>query len=222
VITEIDHIIVAIDRDEQSRVTTTLFENGFAHGDAGRHPSGTANENIAFAPGAFLELLYEQETGSGPAVWFAETPRIQGIGFATTEYEEGVSRFRNVPGSWDRDFPKVLTSGESVSVRAAGPLPLEEFYPFLMDRPAPTFGDRGATAKLREVTFAGQEHAAWRERMLAWFALPERDGALAVGDVLLTFEEGPHPAIRLSLAFDVDGPGGTIPLAGGAIVLNPR
>jgi hypothetical protein len=221
VITEIDHIIVAVDRDEQPAIAETLRANGFAHGDAGRHPTGTANENVAYATGAFLELLYEQESGSGPEIWFAETPRIQGLGFATTDYERGVDRFRDLPGAWDRDFPKVLTNGEQVSVRAAGPLPLEEFYPFLMARPAPTFGDRGATAQLREVTFAGEEHALWRERLVRWFGLAERGDALVAGEVLLTFRRGPHPRIRLSLAFDVDGQGGTIPLAGGTILLNP-
>jgi hypothetical protein len=221
VITEIDHIIVAVDRDEHPAVASTLRANGFAHGDAGRHPGGTANENMAYATGAFLELLYEQETGSGPAVWFKETPRIQGLGFATTDYERGVAAFRDLPTAWDRDFPKTLSNGDQVSVRAAGPLPLEEFYPFLMDRPAPTFGDRGATALLREVTFAGEEHALWRERMRTWFGLPERGEALLAGDVLLTFRRGPHPRIRLALAFDVEGEGGSIPLAGGTILLNP-
>lgn len=220
-ITEIDHIIVAVDRDEHPRVAATLFANGFVHGDAGRHPSGTANENVAFESGAFLELLYEQDAGSGPEVWFRETPRIQGIGFATTEYERDAARFRDLPGSWDREFPKVLSSGDQVSVRAAGPLPLEEFYPFVMDRPEPTFGDRGATAKLREVTFAGEEHETWRERFQDWFALPVRGDALVTNDVLLRFKNGPHPRIRLSLAFDVQGDGASIQLAGGEIVLNP-
>jgi Glyoxalase-like domain len=221
VITEIDHIIVAVDRNEHPAMASTLRSNGFEHGDAGRHPGGTANENMAYATGAFLELLYEQETGSGPDVWFKETPRIQGLGFATTDYERSVAAFRDLPAAWDRDFAKTLSNGDQVSVRAAGPLPLEEFYPFLMDRPAPTFGDRGATALLREVTFAGEEHALWRERMRSWFGLPERGEALSAGDVLLTFRRGPHPRIRLSLAFDVEGEGGAIPLAGGTILLNP-
>jgi hypothetical protein len=221
VITEIDHIIVAVDREEQPSIAATLRANGFVHGDAGKHQTGTANENIAYATGAFLELLYEQETGSGPEVWFTETPRIQGLGFATTDYKRGLALFGDLPTAWDRDFPKTLTNGDQVSVHAGGPLPLEEFYPFLMDRPAPTFADRGATAQLREVTFAGEEHALWRERLQTWFGLPNRGEALTAGDVPLTFRPGPHPRIRLSLAFDVEGPGGSIPLAGGTILLNP-
>src|SRR5690242_2060333 len=90
VVTEIDHIIVAVDRDEQPTISSKLRAAGFVHGDAGRHPSGTANENVAYRTGAFLELLYEQEPGSGPPVWFRETPRIQGIGFATTDYEHDI------------------------------------------------------------------------------------------------------------------------------------
>ena len=58
-LTQIDHIIVAVSRAEQQAISARLKEAGFVHGDAGRHPGGTANENIAFRGGAFLELLCE-------------------------------------------------------------------------------------------------------------------------------------------------------------------
>jgi hypothetical protein len=137
VITEIDHIILAVARAEQPRRSARLQQAGFVHGDAGRHPSGTANENLAFAGGGFIELLYEQSTGSGPPVWFAETPRVQGIGFSTTDYDGDTAQWTGLPGAWNRLFHKDLEDGgESVS-RAAGPLPMDEFYTFIMDRPAP-------------------------------------------------------------------------------------
>ena len=218
-LTQIDHIIIAVSSAEQQAISARLKEAGFVHGDAGRHPSGTANENVAFASGAFLELLYEQQPGSGPTVWFADTPRVQGIGFSTTDYATDIAAWGSPPGSWDRIFPKTMANGEPSQCRAAGPLPMQELYVFYMDRPAPEFGGLGATARLTGVTFRGADHQLWRERFQNWFRLPAADGVLRCGEVGFGFEPGEHSAVRLSLTFAVQQGEGSIPISGGTIEL---
>lgn len=220
---QIDHIIVAVTAAQRLELSAQLQAAGFVHGDAGRHPGGTANENVAFASGGFLELLYEQEPGSGPRAWFADTPRVQGIGFSTTDYHRDISAWGSPPGSWDEHFPKVLASGETSQCRAAGPLPRAEFYVFYMDRPAPSFGSLGATARLTGITLRGADHLLWRSRLRTWFGLAEEGGQrgqLHCAGVRFSFEPGEHEAIRLSLAFAVPpGHAATIPVSGGVIEL---
>ncbi|HEY7145498.1 MAG TPA: VOC family protein [Streptosporangiaceae bacterium] len=218
-LTQIDHIIVAVSGAEHRALSARLAQAGFLHGDAGRHPGGTANENVAFAGGGFLELLYEQEPGSGPPVWFADTPRVQGIGFSTSDYDADIAAWGTPEGSWNRIFPKVLDTGEPSQCRAAGPLPMHEFYVFYMDRPAPSFADLAATPRLTGVTFRGAGHQLWRDRFASWFRLPAADGGLRGGDVTFRFEPGDHSAVRLSLAFAVRRGEGSIPISGGTIEL---
>ena len=219
-LTQVDHIIVAVARDEQPELSRRLKAAGFVHGDAGKHEGGTANENVAFAGGGFLELLYEQEDGSGPAVWYEETPRVQAIGFGTDEYESDITTWAGAEGSWDHDFTKALDSGGTLRMRAGGPIPRDEFYVFYMRRIRPSYDVSQATARLTEVRFAGKQAEFWRERLASWFRLPG-DGAdlHSPEGVRFCFQDGPHPRVRLSLAFDVQSGEGTIPLAGGTIEL---
>jgi hypothetical protein len=216
---QIDHIILATQAAEQPVLSERLRAAGFVHGDAGRHPGGTANENVAFAGGGFLELLYEQEPGSGPDIWFSETPRVQGIGFCTTSYDTEIGRWGTPAGSWDQVFPKILDDGTATECRAAGPLPRGQFYVFCMERPAPPFAGLGATARLTDVIFRGTDHLLWRERFGSWFGLPDHDGMLSCADVRFSFQPGAASEARVSLAFAVRQGQGTIPISGGAIEL---
>lgn len=218
-ITQIDHIILSVAQEGLPELSDRLKQAGFVHGDAGQHPGGTANENVAFRGGAFIELLHEQSPGSGPAVWFRETPRIQGIGFSTTDYEGDIAPWISLSTAWNRPFHKMLEDGRQMTSQAAGPLPMEEFYVFCMDREGPPFSSLGATAKLESITFAGSEAGLWHNRFRDWFGLKELRNSLLCGDVQLRFEEGPHPRIRASLRFLVQTRGGTIPVSGGSIEL---
>ncbi len=218
-ITQIDHIIVSVEKGRLPDLSARLKQAGFVHGDSGRHPGGTANETLAFEGGAFIELLYEQSIGSGPAIWFRETPRVQGVGFSTTDYSADIAAWISLSTAWNRTFHKVFEDGREMSSRAAGPLPMEEFYVFCMDRAAPPFHDRGASAKLQRITFAGMERELWHRRFRDWFGLREDRDTLMCGDVELRFQDGPHPSIRASLRFVVPEGGGTIPISGGVIEL---
>jgi len=219
-IVQIDHIILAIDRTYYPELSSQLKAAGFVHADAGKHSGGTQNENVAFAGGAFLELLHEQSAGSGPAEWFGETPRVQGIGFSTNDYEHDIASWVNNPGAWDQQFSKTLVDGTVSTCQAAGPLPRHTFYPFVMDRPATPWGSLGASAVLREVTFAGAAYRQWHERFAGWFGLQGDDGSLNCGDAKLKFVDGPHPDMRASLSFDVATAGRQIPISGGTIELH--
>lgn len=217
---QIDHIIVAVDAAYKPALSAQLKAAGFAHGDAGKHGGATANENVAFAGGGFLELLYEQSPGSGPGVWFAETPRVQGIGVSTDDYTADIAAWGTPPGSWDQMFGKVLDTGQSSECRAAGPIARDEFYVFYMDRPETDFTGLGATARLTDIIVRGEQYQLWHDRFRDWFGLEAVDGGLACGDVTFRFEPGPHPAIRLSLKFAVDpAAAAVIPIAGGTIEL---
>jgi hypothetical protein len=219
--TQIDHIILAVDAAQRLALSQQLQAAGFVHGDAGRHPGGTANENIAFAGGGFIELLYEQSPGTGPPVWFAQTPRVQGIGFSTGAYDRQIRAWGKPPGSWDEMFPKTLDNGADVQCRAAGPLPREEFYVFYMDRAAPPFTGLGATARLTEVTLRSADCLLWRDRFRTWFGLADRNGTLSCAGVKFGFQPGEHSSPRTSLAFAVPGGQATIPIVGGTIELMP-
>jgi hypothetical protein len=183
-ITGIDHLILAIDRGALPAIEDDLFRVGFEHGDAGVHEAGTANHNIAFAGGAFVELLYQHLPGGGRPMWFGRVPRLQGIGFTSNDYDTDIARFLHKPDAWDEDFPKVLTSGERVSVHAAGPTKRDEFYPFVMKREKPPFDKTGARATLTSIVFSGRDTEVeyWRDGFRRWFALPESEGSLHVGD----------------------------------------
>ena len=219
-ITQIDHIILAVDGDSHEALSGQLKGAGFVHADAGRHAGGTENENVAFAGGGFLELLREQSPGSGPPIWFVETPRVQGVGFSTDDYDHDIAGWVDGPGAWNERFDKTLADGTVSSCQAAGPLPRELFYPFCMDRAATPWATLGATPRLRRLIFAGAAHQEWRDRFVAWFDLPIIDNGLVCGDVELSFVNGPHPDMRASLAFDVVSAGARIPISGGVIELN--
>ena len=217
---QIDHIIVAVHAAQRTALSEQLRAAGFVHGDAGTHGESTANENVAFAGGGFLELLYEQSPGSGPGVWFAETPRVQGIGVSTDDYAGDIAAWGTPPGSWDQTFGKILDTGQPSECRAAGPIPRDEFYVFYMDRPETDFTGLGATARLTDIIVRGEQSPLWHDRFRYWFGLPAADGGLRCGDVTFRFEPGPHPAIRLSLKFAVDpAAAAVIPISGGTIEL---
>jgi hypothetical protein len=216
---QIDHIIIAVDGRQHEDLSEQLKAAGFVHGDAGKHPGGTANENVAFAGGGFLELLYEQSPGNGPRVWFGDTPRVQGIGISTAHYEADIAAWGRPPESWDQMFDKVLDTGEESQCRAAGPLARNEFYVFYMDRPRTDFVDLGATARLTDIIFRGRDERLWRNRFRMWFGLPERDDGLQCGDVRFRFEPGGSASIRLSLRFEVQQAPSVFPISGGEIEL---
>jgi hypothetical protein len=222
--TQIDHIILAVSPAERLSISARLKEAGFLHGNAGTHDGGTANEGVAFAGGGFIELLYWNREGAGPDVWFGETPRVQGLGFTTDDYDGIADPWASLENSWNRMFTKTLPDGEVMGCQAAGPVAhLSEFYPFVMDRPEPAFADLKAAARLTKITFAGQQHALWRDRFAQWFPLTERGGDLVSDDgVVIGFQPGPHPRVRLSLTFEVPTGAGVIPISGGVIELVNR
>ena len=80
-ILQIDHIILAVDRDYYPALSEQLKAAGFVHADAGKHAGGTQNENVAFAGGAFLELLHEQSPGSGQPSGSARPRECRALAF---------------------------------------------------------------------------------------------------------------------------------------------
>ena len=85
-----------------------------------------------------------------------------------------------LPGSLGPAVPEDALDGTVATCQAAGPLPRHTFYPFVMDRPATPWGSLGASAVLREVTFAGAAHQPWHDRFAEWFGLRGDNGSLSL------------------------------------------
>jgi hypothetical protein len=222
VIRDVDHIVLAVAGDDRSRLAERLLAAGLV--DIPLHLDfpeiGAASDSYAMAGGGFVELVYETEPGAAPRAWFDETPRVIGLGFMADDFEADVAAWGEPEGMWVMDEDHVLDDGSVLTIHAAGPHSHDDdLYVFLMDRRELPYPELGARARLTAVTFAGRGAASWRARLSTWLrASPAGDG-LQVGDVMLGFRPGTHPAARVSLDFEVPLPAEVVPLAQGEIAL---
>ncbi|HEY4277196.1 MAG TPA: hypothetical protein VGM91_03190 [Conexibacter sp.] len=223
----IDHVVFAATPAQCAEIAASLEQRGFVReafsldfGD-----SGVGSESWSFASGAFLELVSEHTPGSGPAVWFGETPRVIGIGFASDAFEQDIAWDSPDPGAWAMDEQHAMRDGSTLRIHAAGPhRHLSDLYAFVMDRPEGRleFPARPQTPVLDTITLAGAARQAWATRLARWLRAPATaDGALEVGGVRLAFAPGASPNARASLSF-TGASAETIPLVGGAIEIAAR
>jgi hypothetical protein len=219
-VTRIDHLISVVDRDELDRFSARLCEAGFAHGDAGRHLGlGTANVNLAFAGGAFLELCYEESPGSSGLTWWQHAPRVFGIVMNSSDYDADAQAWTGQDGAWEQHMDKELEDGTRVHLHASGPFPRNGFDPILIDRPQPPFVDRSAEARLLHLTLRGASAEAWEERLRRYFGLEGDSGELQIGDTPIRIESNVEGPIELSATFAVPRGKGVIPLKHGQLEL---
>jgi hypothetical protein len=216
VILGIDHVILAIDRQDHPRISERLRAAGFAHADAGRHVGqGTANENLALAGGAYLELLFPDPPPDPTEAWFDPVPRILGVCFTSSDIDADSAAWEGDEGAWTQDLHKTLDDGTSVHFRLAGPHDRDGvFFVFLLERQQPAFGELGATARLERLTFSGSDAGRWRESFARWLG----DGAGA-GEVDIRFEETEGSPLTIDATFAVPVGEGELPLAAGRIEL---
>jgi hypothetical protein len=218
----LDHLVMAIDREQLAATGEALRAAGFEPGgDDGDHTNTeTADQNWVYANGAYLELVWERAHGSGPAVWFERIPRLQGVGFTTNDYRGDIEPWMSEEGAWDLQVSKVLADGKRFFARGSGPIPMfeNEFYVFIMDREQPRF-PLGARPTLRRLRFAGTDADEWRARLGKWLHLPEQDGGYQFDGVEFSFEPDSYPGTWVSLVYTVPTGAATIPLAHGELRL---
>jgi hypothetical protein len=211
----IDHVILATDRTAHPAISERLRDAGFVHADAGRHDGqGTANENLALAGGAYLELLFPDPPPEPERAWFEPVPKILGICFTSTDVDADSAAWAGDDGAWTQDLHKTLDDGTAVHFRLAGPHARGGgFFVFLLERQAPAFDDFGATARLERLTFTGADAARWRESLTRWLGVDA-----SVGDVELRYDASDGP-FAVDATFAVPQGEGDVPLALGRLEL---
>jgi hypothetical protein len=215
VIFGIDHLVLAGTRADHAALSERLSSSGFVPvpGRLRFDEIGAHSESIAFARGAFVEVVYEVRAGAAPRVWFdGALPRVMGIGVASDDFERDTAGWE-----WTMDEEQVLDDGSTLRIHAAGPHEhLSELYVFAMDRPDRVLDHPGlgGTARLVELWFEGRGCEAWSERLERWLGSGD-----AVGDVALRYVEGSRPGVTVTPVFAVPDGAGTVALAAGALEL---
>ena len=132
----IDHIVFAATAAQREELMATLAGHGFSpERFTLEFPEiGAASESLSFLGGGFVEFVAELDATRSPKVWFAETPRVIGIGFASDAFERDVGGWLQEE-AWRMDEDHVLPDGMVLNIHAAGPHHhLSDFYVFVMDR----------------------------------------------------------------------------------------
>ncbi|HEY7145499.1 MAG TPA: hypothetical protein VH637_14745 [Streptosporangiaceae bacterium] len=220
----IDHIVFAATPGQRDELMPALRQAGLA--DVGLSldfpEDGVASQMLGYRGGGGLEFVTETDPRHSPAVWFAQVPRVIGVGFASDDFDQD-TRWDGDPGAWVMDENVPLPDGKVLNIHAAGPHKHKsDFYVFVMDRrdgrlefPALAGGPR-----LARITLAGPDAGWWHDRLARWLRLPASPGGgLAAGATELAFTDGPGPAVRATLSFAAAGDTTVLPLAAGAIEL---
>lgn len=222
----IDHIVFAATPEERRELQRSLDRVGFVPEEFTlEFPEiGASSDSLSFGGGGFVEFVVENEPALSPKFWFAETPRIIGLGFASDAFDPDTEHWTQ-PDAWEMDEDHVLPSGEVLNIHAAGPqVHRSEFYVFVMDRAAGAleFPHTRATPRLEEIRIDGQDAARWRADLAAWLRVDGPDGSLRVGDAALSFTDDARPGVRATLVFSAEVDAGeTIPLGAGSIEIRP-
>lgn len=211
----IDHLVLAGTRANHASLQERLGPCGFVPvpGRLRFDEIGAHSESVAFADGAFVEVVYEVAAGEAPRVWFdGAVPRVMGIGVSSDDFDRDTAGWE-----WTMDEEQVLDDGSTLRIHAAGPHEhLSSLYVFAMDRPDRVLDHPGlgGTARLVELRFEGRDHLRWRTRIERWLGRAD-----AVGDVELRFVPGESAGVAVTPVFAVTGGAGWVELAAGSIEL---
>ena len=216
VIFAIDHIVFAVTERQRGELVTALRDCGFATVDFHLDfpDEGVASDSVGFRGGSSLAFVYETAPRGGPAVWFAEVPRVIGLGFSASDFAADTD--------WDGDASAWAMAEQQGFPNSAGPHEhLSDFYVFVMNRKDGIlqFPELTAGPRLAQITLSGAAAALWRERLKRWLKLQACQGGLMVGDVRVTFEDGPSRNVHASLTFEANAKPAVILLAAGEIRL---
>jgi hypothetical protein len=226
VIFSVDHIVFSASTAQRDEMARTLGATGFVpeRFTLDFPGSGATSDSLSYAGGGFVEFVAETDPELSSALWFGETPRVIGLGFASNDFAGDTDPW-DWPEAWRMDEDHVLPDGDVLNIHAAGPhRHASAFYVFAMDRDEGSiqFPATTARARLDEIRLRGTDATTWRQNLAAWLGAASDGDALVVGDVRLRFEDGPESGVAATLVFS--GPVSettTVPLARGAIVIEP-
>lgn len=214
----VDHFVLSANPEQAVDLLAELRELGFAANNfvLSFTDLNGESESLSYSGGGMVEVLHPLDPTHAPVNWFAEVPRIIGLGFASDDFaadtDWGPDREE---GHWTMDEQFPLPDGSSLDITAAGPhRHVSEFYVFVMARPSGKlqFPDVPAVPRLISVTIVGAEAMLWRERLRRWLRLGAGP-TLMVGDVELRFEESENSGVRISPEFSLPARTAHIPLA---------
>jgi hypothetical protein len=218
----VDHLVVAVDGDLAPELGRRLPRAGFQDVSFTLpfEDDGVVSDSVAYAGGGFVELLRETDPSRSPQVWFADGPRVTGLGFASDDFDADTA-WDGDAGAWVMSETLTLPDGSPLHIHAAGPhLHHSPFYVFVMDRPDGRLEFPETTgARLQRLTLEGADAEWWRDRLARWLRLRIEDGRLRVGDVTIDFVPGPDEGVALTPTFAVPTAHGRLDLARGAIEL---
>jgi hypothetical protein len=220
-ITGVDHVILAVAREEHAQFSDRLRSAGFVHGDAGRHVGqGTANENLVLAGGSYLELLFPDPPPDPPRAWYAESPHILGVSFTSTDVEADAEAWAGAEGAWTQRLEKTLDDGTDVAFELAGPHDRDApFFVFILERAEPAFVALGAKARLERLCLFGTDAPRWLDDIARWLSVETNGGSVSIGGVELRSEDDSRPGLTVDAEFAVPKADGELPLRRGRIVL---
>lgn len=214
-LTGIDHLVVAVpDLDEAARAHAAL---GFRVVPGGRHPEGTHNALVAFADGAYLELIAFYRTNPEHRWWTALQRGGGLVDFclATDDLPGDAVRFRAAGVAMDDPRPRTRLRPDGYEVRwrlaiargedrGVAPFLIEDDTPRAERVPRETDHPNGA-AGVGTVTVAVREVAPVRGFYMGVTGQPGRDIERPdVGGRGVRFTVGPH---RLDLLAPVEATG---------------
>jgi hypothetical protein len=211
----IDHLVLAGNRSDHASLGERLAPCGFVPvpGRLRFDEIGAHSESLAYAQGAFVEVVHEVAEGQAPRVWFdGPVPRVMGIGVCSDDFDRDTTGWE-----WTMHEEQLLDDGSTLRIHAAGPHEHQSsLYLFAMDRPDRVLDHPGlgGTARLVELRFEGREHLRWRTRIERWLGRAD-----AVGDVALRFVPAGFAGVTVTPVFAVTGGAGWVELAAGAIEL---
>ena len=174
----IDHIVFAADAAESTDLRDSLAETGFQREEFTlEFPEiGATSESLSFASGGFVEFVVGSDRRLAPEVWFADTPRVIGLGFSSNDFAAD-TWWSSGPRGWVMNEDHVLPDGSCLTIHAAGPHEhSSDFYIFVMDRPDGRlqFSERTEGPRLSRLKFVGLDADVWDKRLREWLQLPER------------------------------------------------
>jgi hypothetical protein len=123
VIVAVDHVVFAVAALERAAMAERLLRSGFK--DIPLHLEfpeiAAASDSYAMAGGGFVELVYETEPARAPKAWFAELPRVIGLGFSSDDFDADLGAWEGRQGVWVMNEDKNLSDGSLLNIHAAGP-----------------------------------------------------------------------------------------------------
>jgi hypothetical protein len=226
VIFSIDHIVFAATRKQRDDLMAELGQLGFRpEAFTLEFPEiGATSESLSFSEGAFVEFVVCDDERLAPTLWFERTPRVIGLGFSSDDFAADTDWW-DWREAWRMNEDHVLPGGDVLNIHAAGPHKHRSpFYVFVMDRSDGRleFPSNVSGPKLERIAIAGRRAEDWRRQLSDWLRMPWEREKPMVGATELTFADGDHADVAVSLVFsDAGGAASEISLAAGTLSVRP-